>query len=927
MKSKNLLLALALPAVFAACSNEEIVSESPVNNTEIVGANLVSNGMTIKVGNGVESRLNAAGWEMTDKLGLGWLNAQTSIYTDQTGGTKTNDTKVYANHMFQKTENGDFTTYGNVYEGYHFAYYAFQYMPQVGQMSVVVNPEQKEDWNTEHNNNKFHISAQDFIKAANVDANTKELKDKAFEVVPAVNELAFRIIPDAQFTEDEVLSSLNIRSIALTSNTGEMPFYSTLKLKPRNLPLVKYDKNGEYDKEETLEQLTATGLYSKAIVREGAAKTLTTTVTGEQYDLSGQQTLRMYNAPVATADLAAKADASKYSIKITVSAGYFTVKYTKNAETGSYEASNNAALEEIAGLLSVEGYGDDEINFSELIDMQGVTLKLDASMFTADYSKITCKEDWEQCVALANALGEEGTIKFNVTGEVKFDEGVIPMPNCKVAVSSSSKGALVIENDVTWSKDLTKNADKDLTIKVTETGVLNVNSVVDATTFVNDGVIKAGPIASISTQKTANFVNNNRVIVEYGAYVYPAEGAEGVIAFEVEDAAKATIGKINVLIQKTALQQYANVNTLIVSTDLDLNALARSASSTDDRYEGVNGTTSKELSSLGNVTIELVDGGRLTNEDLDEEETVACVIAKGASEVVDLYNVLGNVIIEEGAELTVSSSEEDALDKTILTVTYDVINKGTLNADTYVVCDNIDNKIGTTNVAEGYAVVYHKRYYQGGTAIGTIEKPDTWLINEVEEGGEFKLVCDVTLSAPLNVKGDVSINLNGMTLSNTTVDNTGESCGTNAASIAVFYMDDAEGNLTIKGNGSVTAGAKSNRASFVIPVWVRNGNVTIEGGSFVSNKDTEGKTSHAVYAMNSSKIYVKGGQFTALGEGSNMVLNCKDGSKAQFVLSGGEFKNFGAEQAAAVGNKEVVLASGYKWSTTPENEFYKVVKK
>ena len=204
MKNSKFLLALALPAVFAACSNEEIATEAPKNNTEIVGANLVSEGLVINAGkNGVDSRLDANGWSATDKLGLGWVNAAGNIYADQLSDTKATDVRVYANHMFQQNANGSFTTYGNVYEGWHFAYYAYQYMPQVGQLEVTVNPEQKDSYLTEHASNTFHISAQDYIKAANVDANTKELKDKTFEVVPAVNELAFRIIPSEQFTEDE----------------------------------------------------------------------------------------------------------------------------------------------------------------------------------------------------------------------------------------------------------------------------------------------------------------------------------------------------------------------------------------------------------------------------------------------------------------------------------------------------------------------------------------------------------------------------------------------------------------------------------------------------------------------------------------------------------------------------------------------------
>lgn len=916
MKNSKFLLALALPAVFAACSNEEIATKAPNADTEVVGANLVSEGLTINVNkNGVvDSRLDANGWSASDKLGLGWVNAATNIYSDQASGTKTNDVKVYANHMFQKNENGLFTTFGNVYEGWHFAYYAYQYMPQVGQMEIVVNPEQKDAYLTEHGSNTFHISAQDYIKAANVDVNTKELKDKVFEVVPAVNELAYRIIPSEQFTNDDVLKSLNIKSIALTTSTGKTPFYSTVTLAPRLLPTIVYDKNDAYDAEETLEKMTVANLYGKkAIVRGEGAKTLTTKVTGEEYDLSGTQTLRMFNTPVQAADLTTTADASKYSVKVTVSAGYFTVKYTKNAEEGSIQESNNNALEEIAGLLSAEGYGDDEINFAELVERQGVTLKLDASMFTADYSKITCKEDWEDCVALADALGEEGPVKFNVTGEVKFDEGEIPMPSCDVLVSTSSKGALVIENAVTWPADLTKNEDKALVITVAEDGILNVNSEVDATSFVNNGLINAGPLASICTEENQVFVNNNRVIVEYGAYVYPAQGNEGVIAFEVEDATQATIGKINVLIKENDLVEYANVNTLIVSTDLSLNALASSIGASSDRYTGSSNASSVELSSLENITVELVDGATLSSTG-DVTESVGNIIVKGQSEIVDIKTINGNLTVEEDAELTVSSSYESALDKTVLDVTADVVNQGTLNADTYIVCANIDNKIGTTNVAEGYAIVYNDRYYQGGTANGTIAKPDAWLIEAIETGEEFKMICNVTLSSQLVVNGDVTMNLNGKTIKNTANLWNEEDDSWSLISVQ-------SGSLTIKGNGNFTA-----KKNDCYAVDVRNGaTLNIAGGTYNGNIS-------AVYVLEGT-ANISGGTFKiqqlAVEGDERFTLNCLDENykkkTAKIVVTGGTYANFNPANNLAEGTNTNFVKSGYK--STADGANYKVTKK
>ena len=73
MKSIKLLAAFAIPAMFAACTNEEIAMESTQQLNQVVGAELIGTDISINVSNGVGSRLNAEGWQSTDKLGLAWI--------------------------------------------------------------------------------------------------------------------------------------------------------------------------------------------------------------------------------------------------------------------------------------------------------------------------------------------------------------------------------------------------------------------------------------------------------------------------------------------------------------------------------------------------------------------------------------------------------------------------------------------------------------------------------------------------------------------------------------------------------------------------------------------------------------------------------------------------------------------------------------
>ncbi len=41
MKSTKFLAALAIPAMFAACTNEDILTDMPQNNQELLGAEII----------------------------------------------------------------------------------------------------------------------------------------------------------------------------------------------------------------------------------------------------------------------------------------------------------------------------------------------------------------------------------------------------------------------------------------------------------------------------------------------------------------------------------------------------------------------------------------------------------------------------------------------------------------------------------------------------------------------------------------------------------------------------------------------------------------------------------------------------------------------------------------------------------------------
>ena len=156
MKSIKLLAALAIPAMFAACTNEEIAVDSTQQLNQVVGAELIGTDITINVSNRNGSRLNADGWQTTDKLGMAWV-VTTDYATPQDIKNAPTDNKWYANHMFA-VEDGKFVTKGNAYKGWHFAYFPFSYTESVSEKIFNINPPQTaKEWQGGRINDALHI--------------------------------------------------------------------------------------------------------------------------------------------------------------------------------------------------------------------------------------------------------------------------------------------------------------------------------------------------------------------------------------------------------------------------------------------------------------------------------------------------------------------------------------------------------------------------------------------------------------------------------------------------------------------------------------------------------------------------------------------------------------------------------------------------
>jgi hypothetical protein len=204
---------------------------------------------------------------------------------------------------------------------------------------------------------------------------------------------------------------------------------------------------------------------------------------------------------------------------------------------------------------------------------------------------------------------------------------------------------------------------------------------------------------------------------------------------------------------------------------------------------------------------------------------------------------------------------------------------------------------------------------------------ETELLQAIAEGGEVKLGKDIVISAPIEINGnDVVVDLNGheVNAKDAWIDESDNS--TNAYA---FWIKG--GNLTIRGNGKVTAAD----ADYSMAVWCQGGNVTIESGEFHNS----GESCSLIYASGTGNIVIKGGKYIATPKGTQAgtgddytALNLKDRDNmtCSIKVEGGHYYGFDPANNLAEDNVDWweanpngFVADGY--TSIKNGDYYSVI--
>ena len=866
MKTSKLLAALAIPAMFAACTNEDILVESSQAYQEVKGAELVGSGISINVSDGgIQSRLvNEGGiikFTDDDRVGLGWLingndNDATKVQ-DPTKGPGTS--KVWANHLFIIEDNttNTFVTKGNVYAGWHYAYYPFAYQKQPGSiLQVNLNPDQGTmDYNERYSQN-LHLSARQFITFDDLDENL-QLK-KSFKLYNTVNNILIKTQPaeGSAFVEGGEKANLAIKSI--TIEVGQEVFTDTVDILAYYLNEKTEGEEGDVISADVRKEVFK---YTYAEGEKGKRKTfLTTNLTDELSETTLVSKTDNRLMPIALQVFDA-VEITKENVEISIEAGLgkFVIKYVEDAEEGSPAAINNEVIEKLVAAYAEGGAMTQWTNWVQL-----GTVQLYNDIYTVEYNNIMNIDDWNEAVATANALGEESPIfTLGENAEIIFtsEEG-ITAPEKGVNVVSSKddngnqlKASIVIDGEMTWNEAVNiDRTERNISVIVNENAKLYVeDAILEPYKLYNKGTIYVDATSTVGYEQYPSLRENNRIEVEYGAYVYlnGLNGKEGTIAFEVP--ADWTYNMINNVISDSNNGGEANVNTLIINENITLECYKSTTSdpigSDGDRYnpsaEVGSQTSTTYLSDLTSINLEINGGEIKCGEDPQRSYGVNNVKMNGGK--VTNVNINGSLEIESG-DVTI---ENETTGNVTITEGTNTITTGTMGDLTI-----LDGSNTITAESANTMTVKGTNELNINNITGDVQAEGTTTINNAEITGDVQAEGTTTINNA-EITGDVTVD--------------GETVLTD---VNIYGTLTNENGITITGENNVEIYAINNK-----------GTMTVENNVYVQSIDLRGSNSTTIDAEKA--IYYTSG-YEQGGTTTGRIVNLTADQLSELIEAGGD---------------------------------------
>lgn len=514
MKTKHLIwAALALPAIFAACSNEEFMTETnnPAVNSEVIEGIK----FTVTKGDGVDTRLNENGWEDGDIVGLAYRG-------------EGNDEKVYANHALKYDKAGNFFASSSlIYVGEHFAYFPFDEEhlsidPLTVELAKVQEVGKENDliWK-----DGFSISAKDQLTKENGSGYGKNAE---FELARVTNTLRLNVT--AGNVGNITPADIKLKSVKVGIGSNKKPFVQSVEVAPSKLPDAVHNAFNALgasatdaekaaakaaDKAATKEAMALSEIYGtdKALKYTSDIATLETTIKGD-VSINTAYGVNMLTFPTVDNTVAAA------DITVTIVTNYGTVSITSKeaapaGETAAAKAirlANNAAITKLVALLSDGGHtvGGKTYKLSE-VNAAPLALSFTADMGLSELTEITIANDADVAEALKIATNVKGVNTFNITGDASIDLTNVPTNVATINVSENK--TLTVSGEVKHDIEFTG----DGSVKVAAGAELTIDGTIPSprtlttANLVNWGTITIGAYGTLELSGTDN-INHSSII-------------------------------------------------------------------------------------------------------------------------------------------------------------------------------------------------------------------------------------------------------------------------------------------------------------------------------------------------------------------------------------------------------------------------------
>ncbi len=447
MNKKIFFAATVAAAALTACTSEEAlesVANKPasIEASEIVGAKLASAGISVVADNGeAATRVNASGWEKTDKISLAWINNGSTSITAYQGASLAGSgysKEIYANIILSTSDHGNtFNTLANVYEGAYFVYSPWEYVAQAGIKQIAPNKDvQKADVNTERYNRLPWISGLKFISAADNDLENGNLTT-SFSLSPIANALRVSTTLDK---DGKVAAALGNYSITLMDiyNATNASFAPAFTLDPNDLP-----ENGASTEvmDAKIKAIADAATHQQNIV---------TNIDREYGKISkGANEFRSFILP--TMDVTGPQDV------------YFFLHVTDaelgmigQFKIGSASAKNAATVSKLdKALREPEAlYAKSITQILRNDEGKAAALGLPITLDPADFELTMADEvsnlaEWNTVVNVWEKLGKPGVLNITLDDEVEFDGPInVPTNGVKVNKGTSPKSKLSLKEGV-----------------------------------------------------------------------------------------------------------------------------------------------------------------------------------------------------------------------------------------------------------------------------------------------------------------------------------------------------------------------------------------------------------------------------------------------------------------------------------------------